>query len=75
MLRYSSHDYYVTSQSETFDMIAYDLYGNEYLASDIVDLNPEYAGVIIFDAGVELRVPVYEEAAEAERVAPWRRPL
>ena len=75
MPRYSSHEYYVTSQSDTFDMIAYDLYGNEYLASDIVELNPEHAGVIVFDAGVELRVPVYGESAEAERVAPWRRPL
>ena len=74
MPRYSSHEYYVTSQSDTFDMIAYDLYGDEYLASDIVELNPEHCGEIVFDAGIELRVPVYDDPTESERVAPWRRP-
>ena len=75
MPRYSSFGYYTTVQSDTFDLIAYDLYGNEYLASDIVDLNPEYCGVIEFEDGIELKVPVYETEADAETVAPWRRPL
>lgn len=70
----SSIMYYITSQSDTYDLIAYDLYGNEFLASDIVALNPEYAGVLVFDAGVELKVPVYDDPSDAERVAPWRRP-
>ena len=75
MPRYSSFEYYLTSQGDTFDLIAYDLYGNEYLASDIVELNPEYSGELVFDAGIELKVPVYEERNESERVAPWRRPI
>ena len=75
MPRYSSFEYYVTSQGDTFDLIAYDLYGNEYLASDIVELNPEFSGELAFDAGEELKVPVYEDLSESERVAPWRRPL
>ena len=74
MPQYSSHEYYVTSQSDTFDLIAYDLYGDEYRASDIVELNPEYAGMIVFDAGIELRVPVYDDPVDSEHVAPWRRP-
>lgn len=74
MPRYSSYEYYVTSQSDTFDLIAYDLYGDEYRASDIVELNPEHCGVIVFDAGVELRVPVYDDPVDSEHVAPWRRP-
>ena len=68
-------EYYTTSQSDTFDLIAYDLFGDEYLASDIVELNPEYCGELVFDAGIELHVPVYADATEADRVAPWRRPI
>jgi len=75
MPRYSDYGYYTTTQSDTFDLIAYDLYGDEYRATDIVDLNPEYSGVLIFDAGVELKVPIYDENTGAETVAPWRRPL
>lgn len=71
---YSSVGYYTTSQGDTFDLIAYDLYGDEYLASDIVALNPEECGTIVFDGGTELKVPIYDDPAESERVAPWRRP-
>lgn len=74
MPQYSSIGYYETSQGDTFDLIAYDLYGNEYLASDIVELNPEHCGVLVFDGGEELRVPIYDNPADSERVAPWRRP-
>ena len=70
----SSIEYYVTTQSDTFDLIAYDLYGDEYRASDIVELNPEYSGTLVFPAGVELKVPVYNDPTEADHVAPWRRP-
>ncbi|MBQ9000267.1 MAG: hypothetical protein IJ087_23085 [Eggerthellaceae bacterium] len=75
MPQYSDHGYYTTTQSDTFDLIAYDLYGDEYLATDIVDLNPEYSGVVVFDADVELKVPIYDSDTGAETVAPWRRPL
>ena len=75
MPRYSDTEYYMTTQSDTFDLIAYDLYGDEFLASDIVELNPEYAGELVFDAGIELKVPVYDEDTGAETVAPWRRPI
>ncbi|MBQ9000941.1 MAG: tail protein X [Eggerthellaceae bacterium] len=74
MATYSSYGYYTTTQSDTFDLIAYDLYGDEYLASDIVALNPEYSGELIFDAGVELKVPIYDGDTGSETVAPWRRP-
>ena len=66
--------YYTTAQSDTFDLIAYDLYGDEYLASAIVELNPEHCGTLVFEAGVELKVPVYDDPSNAECVAPWRRP-
>ena len=77
MPQYSSSEieYYITSQSDTYDLIAYDLYGDEYRASDIVELNPEHSGVLVFEAGVEIKVPVYDDPTESARVAPWRRPI
>ena len=76
MPRFSNVGYYTTTQSDTYDLIAYDLYGNEYLASDIVALNPEFSGVLVFDAGEELKVPIYDDdGTDSDAVAPWRRPL
>ena len=75
MPRYSSFEFYTTTQSDTFDLIAYDLYGNEYLASDIAELNPEHCGTLVFDSATEIKVPVYDDEGDSDHVAPWRRPL
>ena len=74
MATFSDVAYYTTTQSDTYDLIAFDLYGNEFLASDIASLNPEFAGELVFEAGVELKVPVYDADVGSEAVAPWRRP-
>ena len=48
---------YRTKRNDTFDKIAYDLYGDEKIASYIIDANPEHADVIIFDEGINLYLP------------------
>lgn len=74
MPRLSSEvEYYVAQQSDTYDLIAYDLYGDELLASDIVALNPAHAGTVVFDGGEVVKVPVYEEDPTGDSSAPWRR--
>lgn len=73
MPRFSSYEYYVAQQSDTYDLIAYDLYGDEFRASDIVSLNPEHAGTVVFDGGEVLKVPVYDAEPAADGAAPWRR--
>ena len=64
--------FYMTVQGDTFDMIALDYYNDEHLAMTLAQANPDYAGVIVFDAGVRLRIPVIEQAA-ASSLPPWKR--
>ena len=66
--------YYVTAAGDTFDMIALDYYNDEHLSAVIAEANPDYAGVIVFDAGVRLTIPVIEQAA-AYSLPPWKRGL
>ena len=62
---------YSTKQNDTFDKIAYELYGDENIASYIIDANPEYADVIIFSAGVGLRLPKLERV-ETSTLPKWK---
>ena len=62
---------YRTLQGDTFDAISLDFYGDEKYASAIIDANPAYLKTIIFDAGVELKIPILADAAVT--LPPWRR--
>lgn len=73
MPRYSDFEYLIASQTDTFDTIAYDLYGDEFRSVDIIELNPQYSGCIMFDGGEVLKVPVYDDETATEGAAPWRR--
>ena len=64
---------YKTVEGDTFDLLAITFYDEERLASTIIQANPDYCDVVIFDAGVELTIPD-EPAAEApSSLPPWRR--
>lgn len=66
------YEEYITDQGDTFDLIAWKLYEEEMLASEIIQANLDYADVLIFDAGVSLMVPIVEETDLQEAVPPWR---
>lgn len=63
---------YETLQGDTFDMIALDFYDDEKYASLIIQANPEYRDILIFDAGVILKIPIIEETP-ADTLPPWKR--
>lgn len=63
---------YITSQGERWDEIAHAFYGNALRIAPIVEANPKYKDVLIFDAGCELRIPILEET-ESESLPPWKR--
>nr|DAJ74484.1 MAG TPA: tail protein [Caudoviricetes sp.]DAX86214.1 MAG TPA: tail protein [Caudoviricetes sp.] len=48
---------YTTIQGQTWDQIAYEVYGNEYMCDKIMDLNREKLDIFIFPAGVKLILP------------------
>ena len=48
------------------------MYNDERLAHYIIEYNPDYCDVIVFEGGVQLKLPVVEEAETSETVPPWR---
>lgn len=48
---------YKTLQGDTWDLIAFRLWGSEYLFPLLLETNPSYRNVIVFDGGIELNVP------------------
>jgi Phage Tail Protein X. len=63
---------YTTMQGDTFDTVALAFYDDEMKASAIMQANPDKIETIIFDAGIELRVPVIPSES-ASTLPPWRR--
>ncbi len=63
---------YKTIQGDTWDLIAFKLWGNENGLTRLISLNSQHAGTVIFPAGVILEVP--DNAAEKIiTIPPWRR--
>ena len=49
------------------------MYGEENLAHYIIEFNPDYADVLIFDANVRLLLPIVENVETPDTLPPWRR--
>lgn len=64
---------YTTKEGDTFDTIALNFYDEEKMATTIIEANPDYSDVIIFDADVELIIPIVENVDGIETTPPWRR--
>lgn len=60
---------YKTIQGDTWDLIAYKLWGSEYLFPLLLDVNLNYRDVIIFDGGIELNVPTIDTSEYTPRPA------
>ncbi|MHC1683682.1 MAG: tail protein X [Clostridiaceae bacterium] len=63
---------YKTLEGDTWDSIALDFYNDEYKASEIIVVNPQYVTTLIFASGIVLRIPVLE-VKESEALPPWKR--
>ena len=64
---------HITSGGDTFDLLALKYYNDEKLAGTIIQENPDYCDVIIFDAGTVLTIPDRAAATPPETLPPWRR--
>lgn len=64
---------YMTREGDTFDLLALSLYGHENKASVLIQANPDYCDVLIFDAGITLVVPEVAPTASPSTLPPWRR--
>ena len=71
----SAYIEYQTRAGDTFDELALQVYDNEKMAHHIIEQNPDYADVIIFEDPVTLTIPIFDEKETPETLAPWRRGL
>ena len=69
----SAYINYRTREGDTFDELALQVYNNEKMAHHIIEHNPDYADVIIFEESVLLKIPLFEDTQKPETLAPWRR--
>ena len=64
---------YTTRDGDTFDSLALGFFGDEKLASAIMQANPDHCDTLIFSAGVVLTIPASVEVTMPETLPPWRR--
>lgn len=63
-------DVYETQSGETWDSIAYEVYGNEMQAGYLMQNNPHLLGTVIFQAGTLIYCPPLPDAEE--ELPDWR---
>lgn len=64
---------YTTSKGDTFDILAFVFYDDPLLASVIIQANPDYSDVLIFEDNVELYIPEIDTTEIPETLPPWRQ--
>jgi phage tail protein X len=65
---------YTTVLGDTWDMIAFKLYGKEKYAKNLVEANLKYVETVIFSAGAILIVPeISSTESDISSLPPWKR--
>lgn len=64
---------YDTKQGDTFDLIAYKIFGDHYLCGDIIDVNIDLAHYVIFPAGIQVNIPEIDIKEKEQELPPWKR--
>lgn len=69
-----SNKYYIyeTLDGDTFDSISLDFYNSEFYSHEIMKLNPDCIGILIFESGVKLKIPVLN-IQKPSTLPPWKR--
>ena len=65
-------DTYTSIQGDTWDMIAYKVYGRESAMAHLIEANDDNTHIAIFPSGVKLVCPPLAPAA-SRILPPWRR--
>ncbi len=64
---------YITKKGDTFDQIAYEVYGNEEMIQPLIESNPQYTEVLVFDYGTKITVPDIDTNSNYEFLPSWRK--
>lgn len=62
---------YITKYGDTWDKIAYEQYGSEYMLPILLAANQAYRLIVIFDQGIELTIPEIDLEEEIDDAPPW----
>lgn len=71
-LDYERLDVYVTKSGDTWDLIAYEIYGDEVHMKELIEANIELAETVFFEAGVPLICPDIP-LPDSANTPPWKR--
>lgn len=63
--------YYITIAGDTWDMIAYKVYGKEIYADYLMKNNYDLLDIFVFSAGTKVYIPELPEITTAD-LPPWR---
>lgn len=69
----SNKGIYTASAGETWDVIAWKLYGEERMASALIQANPRLADMVVFEGGEGVLFNVVSTVNSPESLPPWRR--
>lgn len=64
---------YTTISGDTWDLIAFKVYGNELNAKELIEANPDYINVVVFSAGIVLKVPEISISEDSSLLPPWKQ--
>lgn len=67
------HFTYTAKAGDTWDSIAFMAYKVERMAHYVIQANPQYIDVIIFEGGEALKIPIVDEVETPKTLPPWRR--
>lgn len=65
-------DTYITISGDTWDIVAYKVYGNEMYMDMLIKANMEYKDIYIFPAGINLFLPEINVEV-SETLPPWKQ--
>lgn len=65
-------DTYITISGDTWDIVAYKVYGNEMYMDMLIKANMEYKDIYIFPAGINLFLPEIDIEV-SETLPPWKQ--
>lgn len=63
---------YTTVQGDTWDLIAYKVYGDEKYIGELMQNNVRHVDCVIFPSGVKLNIPELK-ISEDDTIPDWRR--
>lgn len=65
---------HITSAGERWDLLAWTFYGNPCLYSPIIAANPRIPIEPVFEAGIEIAIPILQiNPAQTIALPPWKR--